>query len=194
MFSWHVDGWSCYVNIGIWFPAISPFSRAYSSGLGEESGRFSAISPSCGIVTVSLSGLILMTCPAVAGGFLKFSRLFVKIHRWALVRMSLNCKLAGLNGRLPACSKLKKAKEPLQGPNSVRKWRRKLLFLLLILVSLGSIWLFSRLNSGTLREKNKNPDSSEEKAQIFPQEFNVSRNQLHALASVFPKSDRVLCL
>ncbi|KAF5482590.1 hypothetical protein F2P56_003148 [Juglans regia] len=134
-----------------------------------------------------------MTCPAGAGGFLKLSRLFVKVHRWALARMSLNCKLAGLNGRLSACSKLRKAKEPLQGPNSVRKWRRKLLFLLLILVSLGSIWLFSSLNGGTLREKN-NPDSCEEKAQIFLQELNVSRNQLHALASLFPKSDRITSL
>ena len=68
--------------------------------------------------------------------FLKLSSLFVKIHRWVLVRMSLNCKLSGLNGRLPNCSKLKKANEPLHGPNSIKKWRRKLLFFFRLLVSL----------------------------------------------------------
>ena len=68
--------------------------------------------------------------------FLKLSSLFVKIHRWVLVRISLNCKLSGLNGRLPNCSKLKKAKEPLRGPNSIKKWRRKLLFFFCLLVSI----------------------------------------------------------
>ncbi|KAL0008140.1 hypothetical protein SO802_009642 [Lithocarpus litseifolius] len=32
-----------------------------------------------------------------AGVFLKLSSLFVKIHRWVLVRMSFNCKLSSLN-------------------------------------------------------------------------------------------------
>ena len=73
---------------------------------------------------------------AGAGVFLKLSSLFVKIHRWVLVRMSLNCKLSGLNGRIPNCSKLKKAKEPLHGPNYVKKWRRKLLFFFCLLVSI----------------------------------------------------------
>ncbi|KAF3975660.1 hypothetical protein CMV_001091 [Castanea mollissima] len=50
-----------------------------------------------------------------AGVFLKVSSLFVKIHRWVLIRMSLNCKLSGFDDRLPNWSKLKKAKEPLHG-------------------------------------------------------------------------------
>ena len=58
------------------------------------------------------------------------------LHRWVLVRISLNCKLSGLNSRLPNCSKLKKAKEPLHGPNAIRKWRRKLLFFFCLLVSI----------------------------------------------------------
>ena len=73
---------------------------------------------------------------AGVGVFLKISSLFVKIHRWVLVRMSLNCKLSSLNGGLPNCSKLKKAKEPLHGPNSVKKCRRKLLFFFCLLVSI----------------------------------------------------------
>ena len=74
----------------------------------------------------------MIACSAGAGGFLKLSRLFMKINRWFLVRMSLNCKLSGFNGRLSTCSKLKEAKEPLHGPISVRKWRRKLLFFCLL--------------------------------------------------------------
>ena len=65
---------------------------------------------------------------ARAGVFLKLSSLFVKIHRWVLVRMSLNCELFGLNGRLPNCSKLKEAKEPLHGPNSIRKGEESFYF------------------------------------------------------------------
>ena len=136
-----------------------------------------------------------MTCSAGAGGFLKLSRLFVKIHRWVLVRMSLNCKLSGLYGRLSTCSKLKKATEPFHGPNSVRKWRRKLLFFcLLVFVALGSIGFFLSSNDVTLWGKDNAPNSCEEKAQILLQHFNVSKNQLHALTSLFSESDQVLCL
>ena len=99
-------------------------------GLGEEFGQFSTLCYS--LLELSLGGLILITCSAGAGGFLKLSRLFMKINRWFLVRMSLNCKLSGFNGRLSTCSKLKEAKEPLHGPISVRKWRRKLLFFCLL--------------------------------------------------------------
>lgn len=67
--------------------------------------------------------------------FLKLASFFVKITRWVLVRMSLNFKLSSLNGRLPTCSKLKKAKERLHRPNSSKKWRRKLLFFFCLLVS-----------------------------------------------------------
>nr|POF04978.1 histidine kinase 2 [Quercus suber] len=124
------------------------------------------------------------------------SRLFVKIRRWVLVRMSLNCKLSGLNGRLPNCSKLKKAKEPLHGPNSVRKWRRELLFFFCLLVSvvLGSIGFLLSFNHGTLWGKEKAPNSCEEKAQILLQHFNLSKNQLHALTSLLSESDQMTSL
>lgn len=137
-----------------------------------------------------------MTCSAGAGVFLKLSRLFVKIRRWVLVRMSLNCKLSGLNGRLPNCSKLKKAKEPLHGPNSVRKWRRELLFFFCLLVSvvLGSIGFLLSFNHGTLWGKEKAPKSCEEKAQILLQHFNLSKNQLHALTSLLSESDQMTSL
>ena len=135
-----------------------------------------------------------MTCSAGTGSFLKLSRLFVEIHRWVLVKMSLDCKLSGFNGRLPNCSKLKKTKEQLHGPNSVRKWRSKLLFLWpIFVVTLGSIWFFSSLYAGTLTGKDMTPYSCDGKAQILLPYFNVSKSQHHALASLFSESDQVLC-
>ncbi|XP_062152210.1 histidine kinase 2 [Alnus glutinosa] len=135
-----------------------------------------------------------MTCSAGTGGFLKLSRLLVEIHRWVLVKMSLDCKVSGFNGRLPACSKLKKTKEQLHGPNSVRKWRRRLLFLWLIVVTLGSVWFFSSWNAGTFTGKDMTPDSCDGKAQILLPHFNVSKSQLHALASLFFESDQITSL
>ncbi|KAG7984914.1 hypothetical protein I3843_04G184700 [Carya illinoinensis] len=108
--------------------------------------------------------------------------------------MSMSCELSGLTGRLPACFKLKTATEPSHGPNSARQWRRKFLFLLLILVALGSICFLSRFHGRTSRVKNKTPNSCKGKAQILLQEFNISGNHLHALASLFSTSDQLISL
>ena len=162
-------------------------------GLGEEFGEFSTICYS--LVELSLGGLILITYSAGAGVFLKLSRLFVKINRWVLVRMSLNCKLSGFNGRLSTCSKLKEAKEPLHGPISVRKWRRRLLlFCLLVFVALGSFGFLWSFNHGTLWGKDKAPNPCKEKLKSCYNIFNVSKNQLHALTSPLSESDQVPCL
>lgn len=136
-----------------------------------------------------------MSCAAGAGVFVKLSRLFVKIHRWALVKMSMNCKLSGSNGSLPANFKLRKQKEPLHGPNAVRKWRRKLLFLwLLAAVAIGSMWFLLSVDNGSLGKKEKSLGSCEEKAQVLLEHFNVSKKQLHVLVSLFSESDQVMCL
>lgn len=127
------------------------------------------------------------------GGFFKPSRIFVKIHSWVLVTMSLNCKLSGVNGRVPANFKVKKAKESLLGPNCVRKWTRKLLFFWLFgFVAIGSNWFFMSFNYWTLEGKVNIPGSCQENTPILQKYFNVSKNQLHALASLFSKSDQVL--
>ncbi|XP_065873395.1 histidine kinase 2 [Euphorbia lathyris] len=127
------------------------------------------------------------------GVFLKLSSLFVKVHRWAWVKMSMNSKLSGSNGTSSASFKLKKQKDPLHGPNSVRKWRRKLLFLgLLGVLTMASIlFLFSFQDGGALGGKAKTSDSCEEKARVLLQHFNVSKTQLHALVSTFYESDQI---
>lgn len=105
--------------------------------------------------------------------------------------MYLNFRVSGFNGILTGNFKLNKATEPLHGPNCVRKWRRKLL-LLGLLGFITIIWFFVGFNDGTLGMREKTPDMSEGKARILQQHFNVSKDQLLALASLFSESDQVL--
>ncbi|XP_024032073.1 histidine kinase 2 isoform X1 [Morus notabilis] len=142
-----------------------------------------------------------MSCSAGKEAFFKLSRIFVKIHRWVLVlvvNMSLNCKFSSLNGRLPANFKLKKGKEfSLHGAksNCVRKWAKKLLFFWLFGVAIVSIvWFFFSFNYGTLEGKVEIPGFCQESAPILRTYFNVSKNQLHSLASLFSKSDQIVSL
>lgn len=134
-----------------------------------------------------------MSCTAETRSFLKTTRILVKVQRWVLVSMSLNCKISGLNGRLPAKFKLKKTKESLNGPNCVRKRRREILFLWFFgIIIIGSILLFLSLNYGTLGWERRTPGSCEVKAPILQHHFNASKDQLVALASLVSKSDQVL--
>ncbi|KAF5741380.1 histidine kinase 2 [Tripterygium wilfordii] len=82
--------------------------------------------------------------------------------------MSMNCKLSGINGRLPASQRLMKAKEPLYGPKCGRKWRGKL-FWLIGLVTIVGIWLLLSFDGshGTLGRTWKNWDYYGEKAQVL---------------------------
>ncbi|KAF2292395.1 hypothetical protein GH714_021780 [Hevea brasiliensis] len=109
--------------------------------------------------------------------------------------MSMNSKLSGSNGTLSASFKLKKQNDPLHGPNSVRKWRRKILCLwLLCVLTIASIWFLLSFENGELRRKDKSLDSCEDKAQVLLQHFNVSESQLHALVSLFSESDQITSL
>lgn len=107
--------------------------------------------------------------------------------------MYLNCRVSGFNGRLPANFKLNKAMEPSNGPNCVTISRRKLL-LLGILGSITIVWLFLGFNEGILGMKEKTPEMCGEKARILQQHFNVSKNQLVSLASLFSESDQIASL
>lgn len=130
------------------------------------------------------------------GFFVKFSRLFVKRPRWELVKMSINCKLCGSNGTSQDSFKPRKSKEVLHETYSARKWRRKFLLLWFfgVAVAIGSIWFLLSFDSGALGRKGQSPDSCEEGGQVLLRHFNVSKNQLHALGSLFLDSDQVLCL
>ncbi|GAV74586.1 Response_reg domain-containing protein/HisKA domain-containing protein/HATPase_c domain-containing protein/CHASE domain-containing protein [Cephalotus follicularis] len=106
--------------------------------------------------------------------------------------MSISCRFFIFNERLPSSFKLRKAKEPLHGPNCARKWRRKLLLLwLLVAAMVGSLLFFLSFDGRNLMGIEKSAGSCEEKAQILLRHFNVSMQQLHALASLFSESDKM---
>ncbi|KAL7216421.1 hypothetical protein ACSBR1_028373 [Camellia fascicularis] len=134
-----------------------------------------------------------MTFSVVSGVSLNLSRLFLRICRWVLVKMSLNCTLSGSNGKLSTNFKVKKAKEPLHGSNCVWKWNGLFLFVCLLGVIIGSIWFFSGLNDGALRRRE---DSlvCQSKTRVLLEQFNISKDQLHALASLFSESDQIMSL
>ncbi|KAI3774851.1 hypothetical protein L1987_49413 [Smallanthus sonchifolius] len=96
--------------------------------------------------------------------------------------MSLNCKISGSNG---TGSKMRKAREPPRGSNSGWKWKRLLLFLV---VAIGfGLFLFNcvfRKKTGTC----------EDKSLVLVEQFNVSKDLLHELASSFFESDQVTAL
>ncbi|KAF8043034.1 hypothetical protein BT93_A1391 [Corymbia citriodora subsp. variegata] len=122
-------------------------------------------------------------------GVLRLSTLSVE---WPMVKMRPNGKLAGSNGKLQASLKLTKGNEPIKGHKCMEIWRRKLIFFcLLLMVASGVVWFFSSFSESSSVEKPKNPELGEEKARIFTQHFNVSKNQLHALASLLGDSDQV---
>ncbi|XP_004293495.1 PREDICTED: histidine kinase 2-like [Fragaria vesca subsp. vesca] len=108
--------------------------------------------------------------------------------------MNLQCRVSGFNGRLSASFKLNKAMEPLDGPNCVTYSRRKFLLLLGILGCITIVWFLLGSNEGIMGIKEKTPEMCGKKAPILQQHFNVGKNQLLALASLFSESDQIASL
>ncbi|KAL6955228.1 histidine kinase [Sarracenia purpurea var. burkii] len=106
--------------------------------------------------------------------------------------MSLSCKHCGFNGKLSASFKPNRGKEPLHGFNRFWNWKRQLFFSLWILGGvIGFVWFFSGLSNGVLRTKDEAVDLyQKDRAWILLEHFNVSKDQFHALASLFYESDQ----
>lgn len=134
---------------------------------------------------------------------MKLSKLFVKIHKWVLVKMSMSCKISSTNGKSsPSYRHMKRAKESSHGSDCVHKrCRKKLLFfwvLCLIAALGGSIWfLLGSDNKGNKAVSGKTEKISEScgrKDQILIQYFNVSNVKLSALATSSLESDQVITI
>ncbi|KAK7258364.1 hypothetical protein RIF29_23937 [Crotalaria pallida] len=115
--------------------------------------------------------------------------------------MSVNRRLSGLNGssRLQPSMKSCKGNEPLHGSNSefnsnsARTCRRRKPMLLLIfgLVTIGGVWFLLSFYSNCLMSNKEREAACEERARILLHHYNVSKKQLHALASLFSGSDQI---
>ncbi|KAG4964236.1 hypothetical protein JHK84_038862 [Glycine max] len=106
--------------------------------------------------------------------------------------MSVNRRLPASNGRLLSNMKSWKLNEPLNGSNSPRTCRRKPLLLWFFgFVAIGSVWFILSFNSKYLVSK-ENEAICEERERALLQRYNVSRKQIHALASLFSGSDQIL--
>ncbi|KAK4363170.1 hypothetical protein RND71_018411 [Anisodus tanguticus] len=135
-----------------------------------------------------------MSFSALSGFALKLSRHFLKICRWILLKMSLNCKLMGMNGSFSSSFRLKKARESLQGPNCGWKWQRKLLFLWLIFFGIGFFWLVISLTGVGYSWKQDASVPNEDKSYFLQERFNVSKEQIQALATLFFEKDQISSL
>nr|AWS21722.1 sensor histidine kinase 2b [Solanum tuberosum] len=135
-----------------------------------------------------------MSFSALGGFALKLSRHFLKICRWILLKMSLNCKLLGMNGSFSSSFRLKKARESLPGPNCGWRWQRKLLFLWLIFFGIGFFWLVISLNGGVYSWKQEASELNEDKSYFLLERFNVSKEQIQDLATLFFDKDQISSL
>lgn len=131
----------------------------------------------------------------LSGIFLNLSRLVLKICKWVLLKMSLNCKVPpGTTSKLSANFKVKKANELLHGSNCGWLWRA-LLYFMFLAVLVGLIWLVLCSNEGFFGKNGESRDLGENKPEILLEEhFNVSKEQLDVLTSSFFESDKVLFL
>lgn len=134
---------------------------------------------------------LLMSFSAVNEFGLKFSRLYLNMCNWVLVKMSMNCKVHGMKGGFSSKFRLKKARESQHGPS---RWRRQLLFLWLFFVAIGFIWLLISSSYGRLGRKVEAPPHLDgDTTNFLLQHFNVSMEEIHSLASNFLDTDQVSC-
>lgn len=104
--------------------------------------------------------------------------------------MSLNCKQSSSNGKLCSSLKQKKAWVSLHRTADGKKWR-VVVFLWLMIALCGLFWVLTSSNGGHSEQKVETLVSSEFKAQVLLEYCNVSKEEFHALDSLFTKRDRV---
>lgn len=122
---------------------------------------------------------------------LKLSRIFLKICKWLLLKMTLNCKVVGSNSKLPANFKLKKANEPQNDFSYCYLWR-VLLSSAFLVVLVGLVWFLFCPNDGGFQTKMETTDVCDRKSGVLHEHFNVSKEEFDILTSSFYESDQVL--
>ncbi|KAM0950404.1 putative histidine kinase response regulator and transcription factor RR-A-type family [Dioscorea sansibarensis] len=120
-----------------------------------------------------------------------FPNILSKIFWWILVGMVVGCKGFALSGELwkkqdqqvKPPSRLQKQQYQPQNSKSGGRWRKKLLFLGVVLGILVSIWIFLSMNANiSSRRKETLENMCDERARMLQEQFNVSMNHVNALA------------
>ncbi|RWR96002.1 Signal transduction response regulator [Cinnamomum micranthum f. kanehirae] len=102
--------------------------------------------------------------------------------------MAVRCKVSGFSGALRANSR---AKESLQGSNGGWRWRRMLLAFWVLSGLFLSIWVSRDLKGvGLSTRKEKFADERKLNACMLQEQFNVSNDQIHTLATLLLKPDQ----
>lgn len=117
-------------------------------------------------------------------------RLFLRIRGWCMVKMPPNCELSGSNGKVPPNLKFnRKAKEPLNVPSCLRRWRRKLFYLWLVfIVAVGIVWFLVGFSGSPLVREMKSSEICEE---VPIEHHNISQHLLHGLPSALSDWNQV---
>ena len=121
-------------------------------------------------------------------GLLSGSNLSLKLCRWVSVNMPLNRNLSGLKCSFFLHFGLKKASEALPGATHGWKLKRQLIFLWIVSVIVAFAMLLSSFSGKSWVVKT--PPFNEEKVEILLKHFNVSKEQINSLASLF-ETDQV---
>ncbi|XP_027170422.1 histidine kinase 2 [Coffea eugenioides] len=116
-------------------------------------------------------------------GLLSGSSLSLKLCRWVSVNMPLNRNLSGLKCSFFLHFGLKKASEALTGATHGWKLKRQLIFLWIVSVIVAFAMLLSSFSGKSWVVKT--PPFNEEKVEILLKHFNVSKEQINSLASLF---------
>ncbi|VFQ62129.1 unnamed protein product [Cuscuta campestris] len=106
--------------------------------------------------------------------------------------MSMSSNIHVMKGSFSSKVRLKKARD---SPHGGLNWRRNFWVLWLFLVAIGFIWLLISSSYGGLRRSRaSSPDLDGSKVRFLLQHFNVSRDELRALASYFVDTDLISLL
>ncbi|KAJ0973640.1 hypothetical protein J5N97_015605 [Dioscorea zingiberensis] len=119
-----------------------------------------------------------------------FLNVLSKIFWWILVGMVVGCKGFALSGELwkkqdqvKPPSALQQHQFQPQNSKGGGRWRKKLLFLGVVLGILVSIWIFLSMNANIISRRRETLENMcDERARMLQDQFNVSMNHVNALA------------
>ncbi|KAK1296121.1 Histidine kinase 2 [Acorus calamus] len=121
----------------------------------------------------------------ISSVFAKLPRFFLRIHKWFFARMTLNSKVSDRNNNEGFTDVLRVGK----GSCGHRKsWRVVVLCLLFSVI--GIVWFSLETTYGGLMCKVRVTHALEEDCPAMDEQFNISKKQLHILASLISSSDQ----